>query len=73
VVAVRVPRWEWAAFAPPCLLWSGEAALRLGRRDEARASLERVAALRSGAPADPLRNAAAKLVRELKEPARALP
>lgn len=44
--------WGWGSSVGDCLAWSAEAAERLGRPEEARADWQRLAVLRSPAPAD---------------------
>lgn len=68
VLRPRAFRYSWATTAGPCLLWTAEAQLALGKKDAAKASLERLMQLRIAAPAgDPLLLDAKKLLLQLPD------
>ncbi|HEV8323322.1 MAG TPA: protein kinase [Myxococcota bacterium] len=74
VVAPRLFDWSWASRVSPCMLWSAEAAAKLGRAGEAREAFERLLAARSAAaPADPLVLAARTGLAALPAPPAAAP
>ena len=52
VIAPRVFRWSWATTVGPCLLWTGQAQASLGKWELAKASLNRLIAMRSASPED---------------------
>ncbi len=63
VTRPRLFHWSWAAAVAPCLAWSADAAIALGRPDEARAHAALLVSIRHRAgSADPLVLAARRLL-----------